>query len=61
MDNEPSFSIYEAAKQIGRTSQWVRIMVYEDRFPGARKDGRGKWQIPRSAIEEFKQRQAVSA
>lgn len=63
MDTEPSLSVFEAAKQIGLTSQRIRVLLYEDRIPGAFKDSSGKWQIPQSALDEMRQKrqQAVSA
>jgi hypothetical protein len=59
MESE-TFNVYEAARELGCTSQWVRVLLAEQRLPGARKV-EGVWQIPVSALEEVKQRQAVNA
>jgi hypothetical protein len=56
-----TFSVYEAARELGCTSQWVRVLLAEGRLEGAQKVD-GEWQIPAAEIEKRKQRQeAVSA
>ncbi len=58
---QETFNVYSAARLLGCTSQWIRVLLAEQRLPGAQKVG-GQWQIPASALEELKtQRQAVSA
>jgi excisionase family DNA binding protein len=59
MENQTTFSVYESARILRCTSQWVRVLLAEQRLPGARKVG-GQWQIPAAALEEAKQRQAVA-
>ena len=61
MEDEITYSVYEAARVLHCTSQWVRVLLAEHRLAGARKLN-GQWQIPASALEELKQpRQAVGA
>jgi hypothetical protein len=60
---EPIFSVYGAARELNCSSQWIRVLLAEQRLSGARKVD-GQWQIPLSALsalEEGRQRQAVSA
>jgi hypothetical protein len=55
---EPIFSVYEAARELNCSSQWIRVLLAEQRLSGARKVD-GQWQIPVSALEEVRQRQAA--
>jgi predicted transcriptional regulator len=56
-----SYTVYEAARELGCTSQWIRVLLAEQRLAGAQKIA-GQWQIPAAALEEMKQRrEAVSA
>jgi hypothetical protein len=58
---KPVFTVYEAARELHCSSQWIRVLLAEQRLPGAQKVD-GVWQIPMSALEELKTpRQAVSA
>jgi hypothetical protein len=60
MENE-TFSVYEAAREMGCSSQWIRVLLAEQRLDGARKVD-GQWQIPASALEPVRpRREAVSA
>jgi len=60
MGNE-TFSVYEAAREVGCSSQWIRVLLAEQRLDGAHKVD-GQWQIPATALEPLKQRrEAVSA
>jgi hypothetical protein len=58
--NETVFGVYEAARQLGCTSQWVRVLLAEQRLTGAHKVD-GVWRIPASALDVVRQRQQVSA
>ena len=60
MDSEKTFNVFGAAREVGCTSQWIRVLLYEGRLPGAQKVD-GQWRIPASAIEEMKQQREVSA
>jgi len=46
--------VSEAAKDLGCTSQYVRILLSEDRTPGARKRG-SRWRIPSETVAQLKQ------
>ena len=60
MENE-TVSVYEAARMVGCSSQWIRVLLAEHRLDGARKID-GQWEIPLAALEPLKQRrEAVSA
>jgi excisionase family DNA binding protein len=59
MQNE-TYNVYEAARQLGCTSSWIRVLLAEQRLAGAQKI-EGQWRIPAAALDEMKQRQAVSA
>jgi len=60
MDAE-TYSVYEAARSLGCSSQWIRVLLAEQRIEGARKVD-GQSQIPAAAVETVKQRrEAVSA
>jgi hypothetical protein len=53
-------NVYEAARELNCTSQWIRVLLAERRLSGARKVD-GVWQIPASALEALKTpRQAVA-
>jgi excisionase family DNA binding protein len=58
MEND-TFNVYEAAKQLGCTSSWVRVLLAEQRLAGAQKID-GQWRIPATTVDQMKQRQ-VSA
>lgn len=60
MEHETAFTVYEAARELSCTSSWVRVLLAEQRLPGAQKV-EGRWCIPASALERFKQREPVSA
>jgi excisionase family DNA binding protein len=49
-----NFTVYEAARELGCTSQWVRVLLAEGRLPGAEKVS-GEWRIPATALEQRKQ------
>jgi hypothetical protein len=56
-----TYSVYEAARVVGCSSQWIRVLLAEQRLDGAHKVD-GQWQIPAAALEPLKQRrEAVSA
>ena len=59
MEHQDTFGVYEAARELGCTSQWIRVLLAEKRLPGAQKVD-GEWQIPASALEMRKQK-AVTA
>jgi hypothetical protein len=60
MENR-TFNVYEAARELGCTSQWIRVLLAEQRLDGARKVA-GVWQIPADAVDTIKQRrEAVTA
>jgi hypothetical protein len=50
------FSIRDAARELGCTSQWIRILLWDGRLAGAYKADR-QWCIPASAIAARKQQQ----
>jgi len=55
------FTVYQAARELGVTSQWIRVLLAEQRLAGAQKID-GQWRIPATALAEVKQqREAVSA
>lgn len=56
-----NYSVYEAARELHCTSQWIRVLLAEQRLPGAQKDERGQWRIPAAALERFRQREAREA
>jgi excisionase family DNA binding protein len=60
MDHDDKLTVYEAARLVGCTSQWIRTLLAERRLPGAEKVA-GQWQIPESALQPLKQRREVSA
>jgi excisionase family DNA binding protein len=49
------FTVYEAARELGCTSQWIRVLLAEQRLTGAQKI-EGQWRIPAAALEDLKQR-----
>jgi hypothetical protein len=56
-----TFTVYQAARELGCTSQWIRVLLAEQRLDGAHKVD-GQWQIPASALEQIRhRREAVSA
>ena len=55
-----TFTVYEAARELNCSSQWIRVLLAEQRLSGAHKVD-GQWRIPASALAEVRQRQAVSA
>ena len=60
MESE-TYSVYEAAKVLNCSSQWIRVLLAEERLPGAYKAS-GQWRIPASALGPIKQRrEAFSA
>jgi hypothetical protein len=58
--NADTFNVYEAAKALNCTSQWIRVLLAEQRLTGAHKVD-GVWRIPASALDVVRQRQQVSA
>jgi excisionase family DNA binding protein len=46
-----SVTVREAASQLGYTQKYVRDLLYEQRLPGAYKNGR-VWRIPVLAIAD---------
>jgi hypothetical protein len=55
-----TFNVYEAARELGCTSQWILVLLAEQRLRGAQKI-EGQWRIPATALENMKQRRdAVS-
>ena len=56
--NTEQLNVYQAAKMLNCTSQWIRVLLAEQRLPGAHKV-EGQWRIPVEAIEQH--REAVSA
>jgi Helix-turn-helix domain len=59
MADEITYSVYQAARELGCSSQWIRILLGERRLPGARKLN-GAWVIPKSALEPIRQRREAS-
>lgn len=53
-----TFNVYEAARILGCTSQWIRVLLAEQRLPGSQKRD-GQWRIPSSALESLKQRKEL--
>jgi hypothetical protein len=49
-----NFTVYEAARELSCTSQWVRVLLAEGRLSGAEKVS-GEWRIPWSALQQRKQ------
>jgi len=59
--NTQVFTVYEAAREAGCTSQWIRTLLAEQRLEGAYKL-EGQWRIPATALEPLKaRREEVSA
>ena len=53
-------TVRQAAFRLGYTQKYVRDLLYEQKMPGAYKNGR-VWLIPASAIESrLKNREALS-
>jgi len=50
-----TFNVYEAARELGCTSQWIRVLLAEQRLGSAHKID-GQWRIPKTALEALKQR-----
>ena len=50
------FTVYEAAREAGCTSQWIRTLLAEQRLEGAYKVD-GVWRIPAAAIVPLKRRE----
>jgi len=48
-------TVKEVAKELGVTLKYVKDLLYEGRFEGARKDG-GRWLIPRASFVEFQKK-----
>lgn len=60
MDNT-LYTVYEAAREAGVSSQWIRTLLAEQRLDGAYKQD-GQWRIPATAIEPLKRnREEVNA
>ena len=56
-----TLTVYEAARAVGCSSQWIRVLLAEQRLEGASKV-EGQWRIPVAALEPIKQRrEAVTA
>ena len=53
------FSVYEAARELNCSSQWIRVLLAEGRLEGARKVN-GVWIIPNSALDPMRQRREAS-
>jgi hypothetical protein len=53
-------TVYEAARELRCTSQWIRTLLAEQRLEGAQKVD-GQWQIPAAALEPLKQRREALA
>jgi hypothetical protein len=58
--DEQYYGVYQAAREAGCSSHWIRTLLAEQKLAGAYKC-QGQWLIPASAIEPLKQRRAVSA
>jgi excisionase family DNA binding protein len=54
------YGVYEAARELGCSSQWIRVLLAERRLDGARKVGR-QWRIPKAALDSLKQRREGGA
>lgn len=55
------FNVYEAARELGCSSQWIRVLLAEQRLDGAQKVA-GQWQIPAAAVDALKhRREAMTA
>jgi hypothetical protein len=61
MDNT-LYTVYEAAREAGVSSQWIRTLLAEQKLEGAYKHD-GQWRIPSTAIEPLKRNreQEISA
>jgi hypothetical protein len=55
-----TYNVYQAARALGVTSNRVRVLLAEERLPGAQKVD-GQWQIPAAALEPLKQRREALA
>src|SRR5215813_7017796 len=44
MENETTFSVYQAARELNCSSQWIRVLLAEQRLSGAHKVD-GQWRI----------------
>jgi len=51
MKHAKELTVQQTAQRLGVTLKYVRDLLYEGKFPGARKAGR-KWAIPISAVDE---------
>ena len=58
MESE-TVTVYEAARLCDCTSQWIRVLLAEQRLEGARKVD-GVWRIPAAALEPIKARREVA-
>jgi len=57
---DTTFNVYQAARELGCTSQWIRVLLAEGRLQGAEKID-GQWQIPAAEVEKRKRQEPVSA
>ena len=53
--NSQVFTVYEAAREAGCSSQWIRTLLAEKKLDGAYKS-EGQWRIPASALQPLKAR-----
>ena len=44
-----TYTVYEAARLLNCTSQWIRVLLAEQRLDGAQKVD-GQWRIPEHAL-----------
>ena len=56
--DKTTFSVYEAARELVCSSQWIRVLLAEGRLAGAAKI-EGHWQIPVAAIEQVRRRREL--
>ena len=51
MKRAKEFTVRQTAQRLGVTLKYVRDLLYEGKFPGAKKTGH-KWAIPAPAVDE---------
>jgi len=51
MNRASELTVRQTAQLLGVTIKYVRDLLYEQRLPGARKEGRS-WRIPAQTVEQ---------
>lgn len=49
-----TYTVYEAARLLNCSSQWIRVLLAEQRLDGAQKID-GQWRIPERALQQLRQ------